>query len=105
MDVQRLHPGARQVRGLSWLYHVPAYTRLFPAPYAASTRPATQPLTMTGSSTWGQVLDYRHQVRPGIADRVLALLGPSTVEAPWLAFPLQPMSAVCPVDDFFDGFV
>jgi hypothetical protein len=50
-------------------------------------------------------MDYRHRLKPGIADRVLALLGPSTVDAPWLAFPLQPMSAVCPIDDFFDGFI
>lgn len=104
MEVRRLHPGVRQVRGLSWLYHVPAYTSLFPARYAASVRPATQPLNMTGSSTWGQVLDYRHRVRPGIADRIVARLGPSTLDTPWAAFPLEPMSAMAPAEDFFDWF-
>ena len=105
MEVRRLHPGVRQVRGLSWLYHVPAYTSLFPARYAGSVRPATVPLKMTGSSTWGQVLDYRHRLRPGIADQVLASLTPSIAHAPWLAFPLQPMSAECAVDAFLDWFV
>lgn len=103
MEVRRLHAGVRQVRGLSWLYHVRAYQRLFPPAYIASVAPATEPLRMNGSSTWGQVLDYRHQVRPGIAQRVLAGLDASNVRAPWMAFPLQPLAATCPVEHFFDG--
>lgn len=105
MEVHRLYPNVREVRGLSWLYHLPGYRSLFPKTYVASIRPATGPLNMTGSSTWGQVVDYRLQLRPGIADRILGLLSPSTVDAPWLAFPLQPMSAVGPASDFFDWFV
>lgn len=103
-EVRRLHPGLQRVRGLSWLYHVPAYKGLFPPVYAASVQPVTEALNMTGSSTWGQVLDHSHRVRPGIAERVLASHGPSTVHAPWLAFPRQPLSAVGPAQDFFDWF-
>lgn len=104
MEVRQLHPGLQRVRGLSWLYHVPAYRSLFPPAYAASVRPATEPLNMTGSSTWGQVLDHGHRVRPGIAASVLPSLDPSTVHAPWLAFPRQPLSALGPAADFFDWF-
>lgn len=104
IEVRRIHPGLQRVRGLSWLYHVPAYKSLFPPGYAASVQPATEPLNMTGSSTWGQVLDHRHRLRPGIAERVLASLGPSTVHAPWLAFPRQPLAAVGPAQEFFDWF-
>ncbi|MBK6007199.1 hypothetical protein JJB11_13950 [Ramlibacter ginsenosidimutans] len=104
MEVRRLHPGLRRVRGISWLYHVQAYRNLFPPTYAASVQPTTEALKLTGSSTWGQVLDYRHRLRPGIADRVLSVLGPSTAHAPWLAFPCQPLSAVGPAEDFFAWF-
>lgn len=104
MEVRRLHPGLRRVRGLSWLYHVQAYKSLFPPAYAASVQPTSGTLNMTGSSTWGQVLDHRHRLRPGIADRVLSLLGPSTAHAPWLAFPCQPLSAVGSAEDFFAWF-
>ncbi|MEO5669838.1 MAG: hypothetical protein ABIR26_04015 [Ramlibacter sp.] len=103
-EVLRLYPGVRQVRGLSWLYHVQAYMRLFPGRYVASVTPPTAELHMTGSSTWGQVLDYRHRLRPGIGKRVLDALGPSTLDAPWRAFPLQPLAAAAAADDFFEWF-
>lgn len=103
-EVRRLHPALQRVRGLSWLYHVRAYRSLFPSTYAASVQLTTETLNMTGSSTWGQVLDYRHRLRPGVADRVLSQLGRSTAHAPWLAFPCQPLSAVGPAEDFFAWF-
>ncbi|WP_082521999.1 hypothetical protein [Ramlibacter sp. Leaf400] len=103
-DVRQRHPEVRQVRGLSWLYHVRAYRNLFPPPYAASVAAPIGPLHLTGSSTWGQVLDYRHRLRRGIADRVLEGLSESTVSAPWQAFPVQPLTAVCSADHWFRWF-
>ncbi|RYY93925.1 MAG: hypothetical protein EOO24_25805 [Comamonadaceae bacterium] len=103
-DVRRRHPGAREVRGLSWLYHVEAYRGLFPLPYVASVAPAAEPLHLNGSSVWGQVLDHQHRVRPGMAERVLGALTPGTVGAPWRAFPLQPLAAGCPTVHFFAAF-
>jgi hypothetical protein len=100
-DVKRLHPEVRQVRGLSWLYHLRAYRSLFPQTYIASLVSPAAPLHMNGSSVWGQVLDYRSDVRPGMADMVLARIGEVSVDAPWLAFPLQPLTAACSVDHFF----
>lgn len=101
-DVRRLHPEVRQVRGLSWLYHVPAYRSLFPDAYIALLTSPAGPLHMNGSSVWGQVLDYRGRLKPGIADIVLARLGRSNVDVPWRALPLQPLTAACSVDHFFD---
>jgi len=100
MEVRRLHPDARQVRGLSWLYHLQAYRKLFPPAYAASVGPPHRPLHMTGSSTWGQVLDYRQRLKPGIADRVLSGIDLATVNCPWRAFPLQPLSALGSIEEF-----
>lgn len=103
--VRRLHPGVIQVRGLSWLYHVQAYKGLFPPAYVASLALPAGPVSMTGSSTWGQVLDYRQRLKPGIAERVLAGLDASTLDAPWLAFPLLPLTAACSAEHFLDWFV
>ena len=104
-EVRRLHPEVRQVRGLSWLYHLGPYRRLFPPAYIASLVFAAGPLHLNGSSTWGQVLDHRGQLKPGIADLVLAGLGESTVNAPWMAFPLQPLTAVGAAGRFFEWFL
>ncbi|MES2999728.1 MAG: hypothetical protein V4787_03485 [Pseudomonadota bacterium] len=101
-EVRRIHPEVRQVQGLSWLYHLQAYKRLFPHAYIASLTVPAQPLHMDGSSIWGQVLDYRARLKPGIADIVLVRLDESTMNTPWLAFPLQPLAAVCSADFFFD---
>ena len=101
--VRRLHPEVRQVRGLSWLYHVRAYKSLFPEPYIASLTSPVGPLHMNGSSVWGQVLDYRARLKAGIAEIVLSRLEKPTVVAPRFAFPLQPLAAACSVDHFFDS--
>jgi hypothetical protein len=103
-ELRRSHPQVRRVRGLSWLYHVGAYRNLFPPAYAASVTLPLERLHMNGSSTWGQVLDHQHRVRPGVGQAVLAGLGPTTVHVPWRAFPLQPLAAACPAEDFFDWF-
>jgi hypothetical protein len=103
-EVQRLHPDVRQVRGLSWLYHLQAYKSLFPQTYIASLALPAAPLHMNGSSVWGQVLDYRGHVRPGMASMVLARVGQVSVDAPWLAFPLQPLTAACSAHHFWIWF-
>lgn len=45
-QVRQEHPHARSVRGISWLYHLAAYRRLFPPQYGHSARaPLTFPCT------------------------------------------------------------
>lgn len=105
MEVRTLHRDVRQVRGFSWLYHLPAYRSLFPPAYLNNLSATDGPLHLTGSSIWGQVLDHRHRLRPGIAQRVLAGLEASAVTAPWKAFPLQPLGALCAADHFFGWFL
>jgi len=103
-EVRRQHPDVQQVLGFSWLYHTQAYTRLFPPAYVESLVPAEGPLHLNGSSIWGQVLNHRHQLKPGVADLVLDGLQPSTVDFPWRAFPLQPLVAYCSAEHFFKWF-
>lgn len=98
--VRHKHRGARSVRGYSWLYHLPAYLRLFPPAYRHSVRAPSVAPHLTGSSVWGQVLDWRQQVKPAMREAVLSRLPAMEVEVPWRIFPLQPLTAECPIAEF-----
>ncbi len=90
----------RAVMGVSWLYNLEAYLRLFPPAYRASVAAPGFALHLNGSSTWGQVLDWRQAVKPGVRDAVRARLGHMRPGAPWRAFPLQALAASCAVGHF-----
>jgi len=98
--VREAHPQARLIRGKSWLYNLEAYRRLFPADYAASRAVWTGSLHLTGTSSWGQVIDSRERVRPQMRDALLANLERLDPQAPWLAFPLRVLGTEAPIDSF-----
>lgn len=100
--VQRTERRAASVRGVSWLYHFDAYRRLFPAPYAASAKPASFPLHLNGSSTWGQVLSWRQEVKPVMRAALLAGLADMDIDAPWKVFPYQALVATHEVGAFYE---
>ena len=97
-------PRARSVLGGSWLYNLEAYRRLFPPAYGGSAHPVEGPVRLTGSSTWGQVLDHRGRVKPAARDHLLARLDSLDLEAPWRAFPLQALWASAPIEAFFTHY-
>lgn len=94
------HPGARAIRGKSWLYNLPAYRRLFPPDYAASRVLAAGPLRLQGTSSWGQLIDSREAIRPEVRDAFVANLGGLDPQAPWTVFPLRVLSAEAPIENF-----
>lgn len=102
--VRRSGAPVRSVMGLSWLYNLEAYRRLFPPAYGASVAAPGFALHMTGSSTWGQVLGWRQAVKPGVRDAVLARLPGLEPAAPWKVFPLQALAAHCAVEHFHGWF-
>lgn len=102
--IRSAHPEARSVMGVSWLYNLRAYTRLFPPAFGESIQPVSGPLHLNGSSTWGQVLDWRQQVKPAVRDELLRRLVDMDVAAPWRVFPLQAQVAMCDVQAFHDLF-
>ncbi len=102
--VQRAEPRAANVRGVSWLYNLHAYRRLFPQAYGASVQPIRFPLHLNGSSTWGQVLNWRQEVRPAVRDQLLARLSDMEVATPWRVFPLQALIATTQIEVFYDHF-
>ena len=102
--VRRTEPRATSVRGVSWLYNLHGYRRLFPVAYGASVRPVSFPLHLNGTSTWGQVLNWRQEVKPAVRDPLLARLDSMEVAAPWRIFPLQALLATSPMEVFYDHF-
>ena len=100
--VRRTERHVLSVRGISWLYNLEAYKRLFPIEYAASARPVVFPLHLNGSSTWGQVLNWRQHVKPGMRNAVIEGLPAMKLDAPWKVFPYQAMTATSEVEKFFE---
>lgn len=94
----------KTVRGVSWLYNLHAYRRLFPRPYSASVQSAWFPLHLNGSSTWGQVLNWRQEVKTKVQDQLLTRLDDMQVEMPWRVFPLQAMIATGQIELFYEQF-
>lgn len=98
--IREAHPEATRIRGKSWLYNLEAYRRLFPLQYGASRAVAPGPLRLSGTSSWGQLIDSREAIRPDVRDALLANLATLDPEAPWLAFPLRVLATEAPIEAF-----
>ncbi len=94
-------PDVEAVAGGSWLYNTRAYCSLFPADYVASAH-RVEPLHLTGTSSWGQLLDFRGQVKPQMRDAVLAALPDIDAKAPWRVFPLRALAVRAPLASFLE---
>jgi hypothetical protein len=97
--VRTHHPGALTVMGGSWLYNLEAYRRLFPPEYAASVFQPER-VRLDGTSSWGQLLDFRGCVKPAVRDALLRNLGDLDIAAPWKAFPLRALGARSAIEPF-----
>ena len=97
------HPDARTITGGSWLYNLEAYRRLFPPRYGDSRVRPTPPVRLRGTSSWGQFLDFREQLKPDLCVRFRANLRSLDPAAPWLAFPFLALRTRAPVEAFY-GF-
>lgn len=102
--VRETHPQSIRIQGGSWLYHLEAYRRLFPADYAASRTPWPGRISLTGTSSWGQIIDSRGAVRDAVRDILVANLEALDPEAPWRAFPYPVLSVTAPIDSFYRHF-
>lgn len=98
--VRAEHPEARRVRGSSWLYNLEAYRRLFPEAYVRSVvRPDR--VRLNGTSSWGQVFDFRGAMKPEICAALLRNAADPALEAPCAAFPMRPLQVESGVEDFY----
>ncbi len=94
------HPEATRIVGRSWLYNLEAYRRLFPPDYAASRAPASEPIHLSGTSSWGQLIDSRQKVRAEVRNAFLSNLDSLDPAAPWRAFPFQVLEVAAPLASF-----
>ncbi len=95
-------PAAERLRGISWLYHLDAYRRVFPPAYAESGQIAKYGIRYEGMSNWGQFLDHRGAVKAApVADfrERLEALDP---QALWQTFPLPALRVEASLDVFSD---
>ena len=94
------HPDAKTVRGGSWLYNLEAYRRLFPPEYAASTFEPEQ-VRLDGTSSWGQLLDFRGLVKPAVRQALLDNIASVDIAAAWTAFPMRALGAEGEIERFY----
>lgn len=93
------HSSAQSVRGSSWLYNLEAYRRLFPPAYTASVyEPET--VLLDGTSSWGQILDFRGSVKPAVRRALLENIKLVDIAAPWRAFPMRALAAQTSIEHF-----
>jgi len=98
--IRKAHPQATTIRGRSWLYNLEAYRRLFPPGYGASRVVYAGWTRLTGTSSWGQLIDSREAIRPETRDALVANLATLDPQAPWTAFPLRVLATEAPIESF-----
>lgn len=98
--VQDNHPDAEIVCGLSWLYNLNAYRRLFPAQYISSSTPVTD--RYRNMPLWGQFLDRHGKLRTEQAEAFYKKLN-STPPLSELSscFPLLPLAVKFSISAFY----
>jgi len=99
--VRETYPTAESVIGSSWLYNLKAYRRLFPPAYGDSRLVPDGPVRLTGTSTWGQLLDHRGEMKANVEAVFLARLPELDPAAPWLVFPLRAMKTRARIGEFY----
>ncbi len=93
------HPAAERIVGMSWLYHLDAYRRLFPPEYGASAVPLAR-ARLSGMSSWGQFLTHDEAIKPALRDAFLRNFASLDPAAPWRSFPLPALAVSAPVAAF-----
>ncbi len=101
--VKRTLPEQVRVTGVSWLYNLEAYRRLFPASYVATARTIND--RFQAMPLWGQFLDRRGGVKESMARPFLARLDQQRrLEGLHNCFPLQVIAVEAPASAFFDFY-
>jgi len=101
--VRRTSPGHLQVVGISWLYNLEAYRRLFPLSYVATARVINN--RFRSMPLWGQFLDRHGVLKEDMTRPFLARLEEQTcVERLHECFPFQVLAVEAPVREFYNFY-
>lgn len=101
--VKRAQRAPLQVRGVSWLYNLDGYRRLFPISYLGTARAADP--RFRHMPLWGQFVDRHGTLREPATRQFLANLerqsSPDSLDR---CFPLQALEVEAPVEVFYDHY-
>lgn len=101
-SIKREMPDAKNIRGRSWLYNLEAYRSLFPERYIASARVTELELGATPMrGTWGQFFEKTGRLNQERTAQFLKNMETMNPIHPQEAFPLQPLSAEAPIEEFY----
>ncbi len=72
LDIKNKYPWVKNISGLSWLYNLPAYRRLFPASYINNLHPDLYRMQWKrGTTIWGQFIDSEYNLRQPLVEELL----------------------------------
>jgi hypothetical protein len=110
-EIRKNHPEAEYVEGLSWLYNIEAYRRLFPESYTVhpeQVKNADEKDNMywwTTPAVWGQFWNNDLKLKPELRDAFFEKLKQADIESDihnlYDALPLPPLKTRGPIDDFY----
>ena len=101
--VKQTLPERVQVVGVSWLYNLEAYRRLFPVSYVATARVLSD--RFQSMPLWGQFLDRHGGLKETMTRPFLARLEQQArVERLHECFPFQVLTVEAPVQEFYDFY-
>lgn len=102
--VRRTQGPSLRVLGVSWLYNLEVYRRLFPPSYTASARVAEAP-RFRNMPLWGQFLDRHGQVKASPARQFLERLErQSSLDGLSQCFPFPALTVEAPAEEFYDFY-
>lgn len=102
-EIQQRHPDAQRVRGVSWLYNLEAYKRLFPPQYTSAAGVVVEEFQYL--SLWGQFLQRNGQVREPLVRSFLSCCREqSTLEGLTRCFPYRVLEPACSIAAFYEFY-
>lgn len=101
--VHRTLPERNQVVGVSWLYNLVAYRRLFPVSYSATARVVRD--RFQSMPLWGQFLDRHGGIKESMTRPFLERLNQQvSIKHLHQCFPFQVLTVEAPLREFYDFY-
>lgn len=102
-EIKQRHPEAQQVRGVSWLYNLEAYKRLFPPQYTDAMKIIDGEFQYL--ALWGQFLQRDGRVREALASSFLSCCcQQSSLEGLMRCFPYSILQPSCSIAAFYEFY-
>jgi hypothetical protein len=102
-EIKQQHVDAQYVRGVSWLYNLEAYKRLFPLQYTSSVKIIDDEFQYL--ALWGQFLRRDGQVRETLVSSLLSCCRQQcSLEGLLHCFPYSVLQTSCPISAFYEFY-